>query len=296
MVTTMPIGMVAVRTHQSRLSCAWSTATDRLLADECDARCRFDGGRAVAKKYQLGTAAVLGDEAVVVGVGGEIYPLGALDLDPSPPASLAQIIGDWTTWGPRLGEAVDRLESPGSHPRPIAPGDIRWLPPILYPRKLICLGDNDADHGDEMATAAPKLPYAFLKAPTTTLAGAGSEVTLNRHARMNDREVELAVVVGRRAKDVPEDAALGHVAGYAVLNEVSARDWIEERPEKLGIDWVMRKSPDGYAPMGAMITPAEFVPDPQSLDLQLAVNGQIVQRSNTSKLVFTVRQIIAHLS
>ncbi len=172
---------------------------------------------------------------------------------------------------------------------------MRWLPPILYPRKLVCLGANYTDHVDEMKAAPLKVPYAFLKPPTTTLTGSGSDVTLLRQARMNDWEVELAVVMGRRAKDVTEGDALDYVAGYAVINDVSARDWIADKPE-VGIDWVMQKAPDGYAPMGPMITPAAFVPDPQVLDLELTVNGQVMQKSNTSRMVFTVRQIIAHLS
>ena len=111
---------------------------------------------------------------------------------------------------------------------------------------------------------------------------------------MNDWEVELAVVMGRRAKDVTEGDALDYVAGYAVINDVSARDWIADKPE-LGIDWVMQKC-RRLRPMGPMITPAAFVPDPQVLDLELTVNGQVMQKSNTSRMVFTVTQAIAHLS
>ncbi len=249
----------------------------------------------MAEKYQLGTTLIAGSETVLVGVGGELHPLLRFALNPEPPASLARIFDDWPSWRPRLGEAVARFWSGSSRPAPLPPEDVRWLAPILYPRKLVCLGENYADHVDEMKFAPLKLPYAFIKPPTTTLTGSGSEVTLLKEARMNDWEIELAVVIGRRAKDVPEANALDYVAGYAVLNDVSARDWIAEKPE-LGIDWVMQKAPDGYAPMGPMITPAEFVPDPQDLDLELTVNGQVMQRSNTSKMVFTVRQVIAHLS
>lgn len=135
------------------------------------------------------------------------------------------------------------------------------MPPLARPPKLICIGTNYADHIAEMGVHdVPRFPYAFLK-PATSLAGSGATVTLPRQARMVDWEAELAVVIGRRVRGVRGAAAMAAVAGYSVLNDVSARDWIADRPS-LGIDWIMQKAFDGFAPMGPFITPAAFVPAP----------------------------------
>ena len=112
---------------------------------------------------------------------------------------------------------------------------------------------------------------------------------------MVDWDAELAVVIGRRVRGVRGAAAVAAVAGYSVLNDVSARDWIADRPS-LGIDWIMQKAFDGFAPMGPFITPAAFVPDPQALAMQLTVNGQVMQDSSTSRMVFGVREIVEHLA
>ena len=89
---------------------------------------------------------------------------------------------------------------------------------------------------------------------------------------------------------------MDYVAGYSIINDVSARDWVASSPKFLGIDWVIGKSMDGYAPMGPTFTPAEFVAEPQNLNLKLTVNGQTMQKGNTSQMVFNIAQIIAYLS
>jgi 2-keto-4-pentenoate hydratase/2-oxohepta-3-ene-1,7-dioic acid hydratase in catechol pathway len=89
---------------------------------------------------------------------------------------------------------------------------------------------------------------------------------------------------------------MDYVAGYTIINDVSARDWVASSPKFLGIDWVVGKSIDGYAPMGPTFTPAEFVSNPQNLDLELTVNGKVMQHGNTGQMVFNIAQIIAHLS
>jgi 2-keto-4-pentenoate hydratase/2-oxohepta-3-ene-1,7-dioic acid hydratase in catechol pathway len=173
--------------------------------------------------------------------------------------------------------------------------DVVWLPPVRTPRKLICVGVNYKRHIAEMKGSLPKYPYSFLKPPSTTLRGSGVTILLLSAAKQNDWELELAVIIGRTASDVPETEALSYVAAYSIINDVSARDWMIDRPQ-VGIDWVMQKAPDGYAPMGPFITPAEFVPDPQTLGIELTVNGTTMQLGNTSDMVFTVAQIVAHLS
>src|SRR6266478_3200017 len=109
-------------------------------------------------------------------------------------------------------------------------------------------------------TQPPKFPYCFLKPPTTTLVGSGETVTLPEYAKMIDWEVELAVVIGQRVRHVRGEAAMASIAGYSIVNDISARDWVpKEERSYFGLDWVMLKGFDGSAPMGPFITPAEFV-------------------------------------
>jgi 2-keto-4-pentenoate hydratase/2-oxohepta-3-ene-1,7-dioic acid hydratase in catechol pathway len=112
---------------------------------------------------------------------------------------------------------------------------------------------------------------------------------------MMDWEAELGVVIGTRCAEVPEREALGVVAGYINFNDLSARDWLAERPP-VGVDWVRHKGFDGFAPCGPYIVPARFVPDPQTLAIRLTVNGVVKQASNTHRMVFGVAQIIEHLT
>ena len=211
---------------------------------------------------------------------------------------LSRMMNDWPSWLDRIKTAVaSRATTAGSHTEaatPIPFGEVVWLAPLRTPRKLICMGTNYAGHAKEVASKALAMPYGFLKPPSNILCGSGSDVTLLAASQMNDWEIELAVVIGKAAKNVGE--ALDYVAGYAVLNDVSSRDWVASRPEFLGIDWVVGKAANGYAPMGPLFTPAEFVEDPQNLDVELTLNGETMQKGTTADMVLNVAQIIAHLS
>ena len=251
--------------------------------------------------FQLGTALVAGRETVVAMTEGRLYPLDRLfatsGLDPAPAGvGLSEMLDDWAAWLDRIKQAVQGAQSHTSSVEPLPADGITWLPPVRRPRKLICMGTNYSGHAKEVESKALAMPYSFLKPPSNTLCGSGSVVTLLDISEMNDWEIELAVVIGKAARRVPEADALGFVAGYAVMNDVSSRDWVAKRPEFLGIDWVVGKAADGYAPMGPLLTPAEFVADPQDLGLELTLNGQVMQHGNTADMVFNVAQIIAHLS
>jgi 2-keto-4-pentenoate hydratase/2-oxohepta-3-ene-1,7-dioic acid hydratase in catechol pathway len=144
-------------------------------------------------------------------------------------------------------------------------------------------------------TQLPRYPYSFLKPATTTLIGTHATLYLPEQSKMVDWEAELAVVIGRRARHVRGKAAMACIAGYSILNDISARDWMAEAPS-VGINWVMQKAFDGFAPLGPLITPAQFVADPQKLGITLTVNGEIKQRSSTARMVFSVEEIIEHLA
>jgi 2-keto-4-pentenoate hydratase/2-oxohepta-3-ene-1,7-dioic acid hydratase in catechol pathway len=173
--------------------------------------------------------------------------------------------------------------------------DEAFLAPVERPLHLLCIGTNYRDHIAEMGISTnPGFPYAFLK-PLTTIAPPAGPVMLPAVSSMVDWEAELGVVIGRRARQVAVETALEHVAGYMPVNDVSARDWVENRPN-LGIDWVMQKGSDGFTPMGPWVTLARHVPDPQALAVKCLVNGEVMQDSSTANMLFSVAEIIAHVS
>jgi 2,4-didehydro-3-deoxy-L-rhamnonate hydrolase len=257
-------------------------------------------------KYQLGTGRVAGQERMIIYAQDTYLDLSTLLSDTrvqselaleASAGSLLQLMQQWSSWQTKLPQVVDFALAQHAQGR-LQEAEITWLPPLLYPNKLICLGANYQDHNKEMGnTTRSKYPYCFLKPPTTTLVGCGALVQLPALARMIDWEVELAVVIGKRVRHVRGVEAMASIAGYSVLNDISARDWVpaEER-SFMGFDWVMLKGFDGFAPMGPFITPAEFVPDPQKLALNLSVNGQGKQNAHTANMVFSVLEIVEHLA
>ena len=170
----------------------------------------------------------------------------------------------------------------------------RWLLPV-YPAKLVCIGTNYHGHLREMNTSPPRVPYSFLKPVSTGLVPSGAPVVLPVVSKMVDWEAELAVVIGRSLHGVRGSAVLDAVAGFTIINDLSARDWIVDRPKEVGIDWVMMKAYDGFSPIGPLVTPREFV-DPQNLGIRCWVNGELKQDSNTSDMVFGVQAILEHLA
>jgi 2-keto-4-pentenoate hydratase/2-oxohepta-3-ene-1,7-dioic acid hydratase in catechol pathway len=230
----------------------------------------------------------------VIERGGRLYALDALlNGVASGPTDVFSILLDWDEWLPRLRAAAQRVSDEAA----LDATDPAWLPPVTYPRKLICIGANYADHLEEMkAEVTNKAPYAFLKPSTTGLIGSGHPMHLPPTATWIDWEGELAVVIGREMRNVTGDAVFDGVAGYAQLNDVSNRDGMDDWQPIIGMDWILHKGFDEFAPAGPLITPAEFVPDPQHLDLEVRVNGVIKQQSNTSKMIFGVQTILEHLS
>lgn len=261
-------------------------------------------------KYQLGTALVSGKQSIILASQEKFFDLrsllqkvkahNTLSLEVRElPASLLELVEDWAYWNEKLVQVANAVfanrsvqEVSGS----LSQDELQWLAPLLYPRKLICIGTNYRDHIAEMGVSKlPRYPYSFLKPATTTLIGSGTSLQLPEQAKLVDWEAELAVVIGQKARHVRGEDAMACVAGYSLLNDVSARDWIAEAPP-VGIDWVMQKAFDGFAPMGPLITPAAFVADPQHLSMTLSVNGQVKQNSTTANMVFSVQEIIEHLT
>jgi 5-carboxymethyl-2-hydroxymuconate isomerase len=158
------------------------------------------------------------------------------------------------------------------------------------PGKLIGIGLNYRDHAAETGKDVPEVPLLFAKLPTAVTAPAGP-VVLPAYTAAADFEGELAVVIGREARGVPAARALRHVFGYAVMNDVSARDRQRDEPQ-----WVRAKGADTFAPWGPWITTADEVADPQALSIRTWVSGELMQDGTTADMVFPVAELIAFIS
>lgn len=163
-------------------------------------------------------------------------------------------------------------------------------PPVPDPDKILCLGVNYREHAAEAQQELPAVPMFFAKF-RNSLSGPTSPILLPRVSRQIDYEGELAVIIGTRCKEVSEQEALQYVAGYSIMNDVSARDVQLQTSQ-----WTAGKALDTFAPMGPGIVPASDIPDPQTLMLTTRVNGQVVQHDSTANMIFTVATAIAFLS
>jgi 2-keto-4-pentenoate hydratase/2-oxohepta-3-ene-1,7-dioic acid hydratase in catechol pathway len=164
--------------------------------------------------------------------------------------------------------------------------------PVARPTKVVCIGLNYREHALESGAAIPTEPVIFMKAPDCVV-GPDDEVLIPRRSVKTDWEVELAVVIGRTARYLESPAeALGHVAGYAVCNDVSEREFQIER----GGQWDKGKSCETFNPLGPWLVPASEVANPQDLALRTWVNGELKQDSSTKDMIFTVAEIVHYLS
>ncbi|WP_156761352.1 fumarylacetoacetate hydrolase family protein [Microbacterium karelineae] len=220
-----------------------------------------------------------GDETPIVDVDGTTYDLSPLTAD---------IDGDFLEDGPRR---VREALAAGSL-EPIDVAGSRLGAPITRPSAIYCVGMNYAEHAAESGSAPPENLVLFMKAPNTVV-GPNDEVTIPRSSEKTDWEVELAIVIGRRASylDGPEQS-LDHIAGFTVANDLSERAW---QLETSGGQWGKGKSAPGFSPLGPwLVTPDEV--DHANLRLRSFVNGEPRQDSSTSDLIFDVPYIVWHLS
>ncbi|MDB5896784.1 MAG: fumarylacetoacetate hydrolase family protein [Ramlibacter sp.] len=219
--------------------------------------------------------------------------------------AVQDVLNDWAAARDRLQKVQHDLASR----TPVAGARLRA--PLSAPKNIYFAGANYKDHIEEMKrkTGAPldtdpkRLghgPWHALKATGPTIAGPGDVVTTPSHTKKLDWEIELAVVIGRTCKNASIADAYDYVAGYTIADDLSARDHIgrdgvaDNSPFKW--DWVGQKSFDGSCPLGPAITPHDFVGDPMNLGMKLWVNGELMQDSNTSQMVYNIQEQIAHLS
>ena len=186
---------------------------------------------------------------------------------------------------------LDALRTVDVASLPIVDRDVRLGAAVGRIGKFICVGLNYADHAAESGMPVPDQPILFMKA-TSAVIGPDDAVVIPRDSFKTDWEVELGVVIGDKAHDVPIETALEHVAGYAVINDLSEREFQLEH----GGQWVKGKSCDTFGPIGPWLVTRDEVSDPQSLALWLEVNGHRYQNGNTRTMVFTVAKLVSYIS
>lgn len=167
---------------------------------------------------------------------------------------------------------------------------INFGPCVTHPEKIICIGLNYKRHAQETGMTLPETPVLFSKF-NNALIGHGAEIPLSANAEQYDYEVELGVVIGRKARYVDESEALNHVFGYCTVNDLSVRD-LQLRTSQ----WLLGKTMDGALPLGPYLVTADEVADPHNLRLTTRVNGELRQDSSTSDLAFNIPQLISYIS
>lgn len=193
---------------------------------------------------------------------------------------------------PALAAARAALEAGRDRPDTHAPADVRLLPVVPRPPKILCVARNYVEHAAEANLEVLERPNIFIRYARSLLAD-GEPIEVPRVSDTVDWEGELAVVIGRGGKHIELGDALGHVAGYAIFNDVSIRDWQIRKPP---IQFGAGKNFDASGPFGPDLVTADEIPDPHALAISLSVNGDVMQSSNTSKMVFGVDRLIEFIS
>lgn len=235
-------------------------------------------------------------------------------------ATLLGLLERWDTVLPLLNALADKADQRT---------DVNWIdadsvhfhPPVDLPRQIFCTGANYRTHvvdltvdtktgpegleGEDLRRWAEKMmddrlahgePYVFTK-PVAAVAGPNDSLVLPRTTQKPDWELELAVVIGRGGYGIGREEAMSHIAGYAIVNDISARDLIPRTDYKmLGTDWLRAKGQAGFLPFGPYLVPAQFVPDPYDLRIRLSVDGQLMQNETTGDMMFDIARQIEYIS
>jgi 2-keto-4-pentenoate hydratase/2-oxohepta-3-ene-1,7-dioic acid hydratase in catechol pathway len=221
-------------------------------------------------------------------------------LDFLPPEGKGkEAVGQLAAWVERQGAAIPAAAR-------VETDSVELLTPIPRPNKLFLLAGNYNEHIQEGGGAATEraetFPYVFMKPPTTTLTDPGRAVVIPQVSPQHvDWELELAVVIGRRGKHIPESQALQYVAGYTVVNDISDRKFRpnperKKREKDAFFDWLHGKWHDSFCPCGPCITSAAAIPDPQKLKMKLSVSGKMRQDATTAQQIFPVAAVIEFIS
>jgi 2-keto-4-pentenoate hydratase/2-oxohepta-3-ene-1,7-dioic acid hydratase in catechol pathway len=260
----------------------------------------------MASEYRLVSYLDGGATKAGVLVGERIVPAVSLleNADGIDSSSVLGILRSWDIAHPRLHAAVQNVRPKDG----IALAQAKLLAPILYPGAMFCAGANYWDHLEEMAEIAKRTtgrapsmtkgaePWFFMKTTASSIIGTKTPVRLPSFSKQVDWEAELAVVIGRSTRNISEQRAFDAVAGYTIINELSARDLMKREGTPFIYDWVGQKCFEDAAPMGPWFTPAAYVANPNDLPIKLWVNGVLKQNSNTSRMVHGIAEQVAYLS
>ena len=211
---------------------------------------------------------------------GRVCPLSKL-IDDSP--LCGELFDRGSAW-------VDSLPKPSEEQWQAAPSTL--LPPIPKPEKVICIGLNYRDHAIETGAEIPTEPVVFNKF-SSAMIGHGDKIVLPRISNKVDYEAELVVVIGKEAKHVSASEAMGCIFGYTCGHDVSARDWQIGKP---GGQWLLGKTFDTFAPIGPCLVTTKEIPDPSNVRVKMHLNGKVVQESTTAQLIFSIGEVISHIS
>lgn len=224
------------------------------------------------------------------------YRLSAVQM----PKTALAIIEQYDQLKPRMYQIANALAA-ASPDFGVMPDSAKFMAPILYPWNLLAVAVNYRAHGQEMNREITtdydkEAPFIFAKSPKAGLIGPGDSVIIPEGRERIDWEVEQAVIIGRKAKNVRKDQAGNYIFGYGLILDISDRGGQPRKSPLFNVDWFAGKSRDGFAPMAAYIVPAEFLKSHGELRLKLSVNGQVMQDSNTSYMVHNVEDLVAFIS
>ena len=244
--------------------------------------------------YALATVEHQGRTLACLEVHGRYVPFSSLPA--ALPDTVAGLFDQWSTHAATL-EQLAAACAPGSG---LAPADVRLLAPLRYPGKILCAGANYYDHLAEMGMPGAKKEdqrlFFFMKPPRNAVVGPGATVHMPIGTKAFDWEIELAAVIGKTARNVSVQDALGHVAAYTVAIDFSARDHNRAPETFYKLDWVAGKANDTCCPLGPRLVPASAIGNPQDIGLKLWVNGQIKQDGRSSQMIFSIAEQIATAS
>ena len=243
------------------------------------------------------------EQAPMAGVliGDRVHPASALLAGPA--ATVLEVLERWDE-NRRVLEGA--AASPPSGGIPL--DEVALLAPVLYPPTLYYTGANYWDHVAEMAAVnrdargnaplpdKPRDPWLNIKSSKSAVIGPGEPIRLPGFSKMVDWEAEIALVVGRAARDLTPANALGCLAGFTIGNDLSARDFVKREGSIFVWDWLAQKCFDGSAPLGPWITPLSAIPDPKAMAIRLWVNGELKQDSSSSQLVHDFTELLVYLS
>ena len=220
---------------------------------------------------------------------GKLVKPGILD-DAGKIRDVSLAVKDWT--GTTINdEIINRIKNNDINKFPVVDANVSLAPCIGNVGKIICVGLNYSDHALETGMVVPKEPIIFMKA-TSAICGPNDDIIIPKNSKKTDWEVELGVIIGKKVKYISEEESEKHIAGYCIVNDLSEREFQLEHKGQ----WVKGKSCDSFGPIGPYLVTRDEVFDPQNLQIWLEVNGNKMQNSSTSNMVYGVNFLISYLS